>query len=95
MLSLATFHIAHECNQLNHVALPISMPRFKSIIFAKIALKLSYICKKMHSFRTLVAPPSYPQNGPPPLRISGYAPGQYQIETVGVGLIYNYFEIFE
>ena len=32
MLSLATSHIAHYCNQLNHVVLPISMPRFKSII---------------------------------------------------------------
>ena len=33
MLSLATSHIAHLCNQLNHVALPIFMPRFKSNIY--------------------------------------------------------------
>ena len=33
MLSLTTSHIAHLYNQLNHIALPISMPRFKSIIF--------------------------------------------------------------
>ena len=33
MLLLATPHIAHICNQLNHVALAISMPRLKSIIF--------------------------------------------------------------
>ena len=33
MLSLATSHIAHKCNQLNYVALPISMSRSKSIIF--------------------------------------------------------------
>ena len=32
-------------------ALPISMPRFKSIIFlSKIALKLSYFCKKCKIF---------------------------------------------
>ena len=72
MLSLATSHIAHYCNQLNHDALPISMPRFKSIIFIKIALKLSYFCKKMQSFRALVAPPQTPKTSP--LRISGYAP---------------------
>ena len=29
MLSLATSPIAHYCNQLNHVTLQISMPRFK------------------------------------------------------------------
>ena len=65
MLSLATSHIAHLCNQLNHVGLPISMPRFKSNIFIKIAIKLSYFCKKMQNFRALGAPPSDPQNSPP------------------------------
>ena len=35
MLSLTTSHIAHYCNQLNQVTLPISIPRFKSIIFYK------------------------------------------------------------
>ena len=33
MLLLATSPIAYYCNQLNHVTLQISMPRFKSIIF--------------------------------------------------------------
>ena len=42
--------------------LPISMPRFKSIIFLiKIALNLSYFCKKMQNFRALGAPPSDPR----------------------------------
>ena len=50
------------------------MPRFKSIFFNKIALKLSYFFKKMQNFRALGAPPPDPQDSPP-LRISGYAPG--------------------
>ena len=33
MVSLATSHIAHKFNQLNHVTLPISMLRLKNIIF--------------------------------------------------------------
>ena len=38
--------------------LPISILRFKGIIFfIKIALKLSYFCKKMQNFRALGAPP--------------------------------------
>ena len=40
MLSLATSHIAHLCNQLNHVALPISMTRFKSVIFCQNSSKI-------------------------------------------------------
>ena len=60
MLSLATSHIAHLCNQLNHVALPISMPRFKSIIFIKIAPKFSYFCKKLRNFLALGASPRTP-----------------------------------
>ena len=55
------------------------MPRFKSIIFIKIALKLSYICNKMQNLRALETPPPdhrapRPPKQPPPLRISGYAP---------------------
>ena len=46
ILPLATSHIAHLCNQFNRAALPFSMPRFKNISFIKIALKLSYFCKK-------------------------------------------------
>ena len=53
--------VAPGLNQLNHVALPISMPRFKSIIFIKIAPKLGYICKKMQNFRALGAPPPDPR----------------------------------
>ena len=64
MLSLATSHIAHKCNQLNHVALPISTPRFKRIIFIALALNC-YFCKKMQNFRALGAPPPDPKNSPP------------------------------
>ena len=60
MLSLVTYNIAHKCNQLKRVAQTISMPRFKSIIFIKIALKLSYFCKKMQNFRALGATPPHP-----------------------------------
>ena len=61
-------------------ALPVSKPRFKSIVFfIKIALKLSYFCKKMQNFWALGAPPPDPHKQPLPLRISGYAPGRYPI----------------
>ena len=51
ILPLATFQIAHLCNEFIMFALPISMPCFKSIIFLiKIALKLSYFCKKSQNF---------------------------------------------
>ena len=33
-----------------------------------------FLQKKMQNFRALVAPPSDPQNSPPPIAISGYAP---------------------
>ena len=59
----------------------------KALFFIKIALKLSYSCKKMQKFRALGAPPPDPHWSPeagdsapklpthsPPLRISGYAP---------------------
>ena len=78
MISLATSHIAHKCNQLNHVTLPISMPHVKALFFIKIALKLSHFCKLMQNFRALgalpqtpiglrrlEAPPPDPQNSPP------------------------------
>ena len=35
-------------------------------------------CKKTQNFRALGAPPPDPQTRPPPLRISGYAPGCHQ-----------------
>ena len=37
----------------------------KVLFFIKIALKLSYFCKKMQNFRALGAPPPDPQNSPP------------------------------
>ena len=43
-----------------NVALPISMPRLKGIFLNKIALKLSYSCKKMQNFLELRAPPRDP-----------------------------------
>ena len=36
----------------------------KALFFIKIALKLSYFCKKMQNFRGLGAPPPDPQNPP-------------------------------
>ena len=47
----------------------------KTLFFIKIALKLSYFCKKMQNFRALEAPPPDPKISSPRLRISGYAPG--------------------
>ena len=67
-----------RCQFLCHV--------LKALFFIKIALKLSYFCKKMQIFRALglrpqsPVPPAAggfaprPPNSPPPLRISGYAP---------------------
>ena len=63
MVLLATSHIAHKCNQLNHVTLPISMLRFKTLLSIKIALKLSYFCKKkLQNFRALGTPPTDPRD---------------------------------
>ena len=79
MLSLATSHIAHLCKQLNHVALPISMPRFKKhYFFIKIALKLNCFWKKCKIFEPRASGswglrPQTPKTAPP-LRISGYTP---------------------
>ena len=38
------------------LALPISLPRFRSIILIKMALNLSYFCKKIKNFQALGAP---------------------------------------
>ena len=46
ILPLATFHIAHLCKQFNQFALPISMPRFKSIIFYQYNPKIKLFLKK-------------------------------------------------
>ena len=50
MLSLATSHIVHICNQLNHVTLPIPMPRFKSIIFYENSSKIKLFLQKKAKF---------------------------------------------
>ena len=50
----------------------------KALFFIKIALKLSYFCKKMQNFQALGAEPPDPQNSPP-LRISGYEPAFFSI----------------
>ena len=46
-----------RCQFLCHV--------LKALFFIKIALKLSYFCKKMQNFRALGAPPPDPQTSPP------------------------------
>ena len=55
MLSLATSHIVHLCNQLNHVAQPIFMPRFKSSIFYLNSSKIKLFLQKNAKFRALGA----------------------------------------
>ena len=83
-----------RCRFLCHV--------LKALFFIKIALKLSYVCKKMQNFRALGAPPPYPlppaaggfaprpPKPAPPLRISGYAPAnvyrKFPIYLVGLFL---------
>ena len=75
-----------RCEFLCHV--------LKALFFIKIALKLSYFCKKMQNFQGLEAPPqtprclrrlgaklSDPQNSPPPLRITGYAPDHIPVSV--------------
>ena len=52
------------------LALPISMPRYKSIIFMKIVLNLGYFFKKMQNFQALGAP----SPGPVPLSSGDFAP---------------------
>ena len=65
ILPLATFHIAHLCKQFNQfkqlIALPISMPRFKSIIFHQYSPKIKLFFKQMQNFQALGAPPPNPR----------------------------------
>ena len=65
ILPLATFHIAHLCKQFNQfkqvIALPISMPRFKSIIFHQYSPEIKLFFKKMQNFQALGAPPPNPR----------------------------------
>ena len=57
-------------------ALPISKPRFKSIIFYQNSPQIKLVLqKKMQNLRALGAPPPDPKTAPPPLEISGYASG--------------------
>ena len=61
MLSLATSTYTINAISFIMFAQPISMPRFKGIIFNKIALKLSYISeKKMFSSAGGSAPDPVP-----------------------------------
>ena len=72
-------------------ALPISMPRFKRIIFYQNSPKIKVFLQKMQNFRALGAPPTDPRASgvwglrpKPPissssLRISRYAPATYSI----------------
>ena len=46
----------------------------KTLCIIKIALKLSYFCKKMQNFQALGAPIPDPKIIPPPSRIFHYAP---------------------
>ena len=77
-------------------ALPISKPRFNSIIFfyqnsPKIALKLSYFCKKCKIFERWRLRPQTLKNSLPSLQISGYAPEfTYVLRKVNVSLQNRY-----
>ena len=59
-------------------ALPISKPRFKSIIFYQNSPKIVIFAKKMQNFQALGAPLPDPQISTP-LRISGDAPKHFDI----------------
>ena len=73
----------------------------KTLFFIKIALKLSYFCNKFKIFerwrlhpQTLVPPATgsfvpRPKNYPPPLRVSGYAPGPIFSENLFLGFHLN------
>ena len=77
ILSLATSHIAYLCNQFNSLIMfapPISMPRFKSIIFDQNSPKIKLFLQKNASFRSLGAPPPNPLISSQ-LRIFSNAPG--------------------
>ena len=60
---LVTFHIAHlYANSLIRFALPIPMPRFKSIIFYQYSRKIKlFLKKKMQNFKALGALPPDPR----------------------------------
>ena len=73
ILPLATFHIAHLCKQFNQFALPISMPRFKSIIFYQYSPKIKlFLKKKCKIFKRWGLRPQTPRHSPPQLRIFGF-----------------------
>ena len=64
MLSLATSHIAHQCNQLNHDAQPILCHVLKALFFNKIALELSYFAKTCKIFERWGLRPQTPRIAP-------------------------------
>ena len=55
------------------------MPRFKSIILYQNIPKIRLFLQKNENFQVLGAPPTDPQNSPPPLRIFGYAPALHTV----------------
>ena len=65
ILPLATFRIAHLCKQFNQFALPISMPRFKSIIFYQYSPKIKlFLKKKCKIFKRWGLRPQTPKTAP-------------------------------
>ena len=64
ILPLATFHIALYANSSIRFALPISLPRFKSIIFYQYSPKIKLFLKKNAKFSS--AGGSAPQTPVPP-----------------------------
>ena len=65
VLSLATSHIAHLCNLLNHVALPIFVPRFKRNIFYQNSFKIKlFFAKKCKIFERWGLCPKTPETVP-------------------------------
>ena len=65
ILPLATFRIAHLCKQFNQFALPISMPRFKSIIFYQYSPKIKLFLKKNAKFSSAGGSAPRPPNTAP------------------------------
>ena len=74
ILPLATFTYPIYANSLIRFALPISMPRFKSIIFYQYSPKIKLILKKNAKFSSAGGYAPRPPKQPPQLRISGYVP---------------------
>ena len=77
MLPLATAHIACLCKQFDQVCTTNFYARFKTIIFYQNSPKIKlFLKKKCKIFKRWVLCPQTPPHSPP-LRISGYAPGNF------------------